>query len=150
MIDETKAFKGLQGQASISCPSGSGADYITIQLEDRLSGCRMTEIRIKYADFAKALTGLGNVACEFDLYTANIGKRREVKEERVCVPRVGFEQREAHAAEAVAVYNVDGWTGRVRDALNQHRRVQSTDKGTWYRVSYVRFVDDDDQQEEVN
>ena len=143
MIDEMKAFKRLQGQVSISCPAGPGADYITIQLEDDQSRCRVTEIRIKYGDFARALTGLGNVACEFDLYVGNVGKRREVKEERVCIPRVGFGEREAAAAEAVAVYNVDGWTGRVQDALNQHRRVQSTDDGTWYRVGYVRFVDDD-------
>jgi len=144
MIDETKAFKGLQGQASISCPSGSGADYITIQLEDRLSGCRVTEIRIKYADFARALTGLGNVACEFDLYTANIGKRREVKEERICVPHVGFAYFEKAAADAVMALNVDGWIGRPKDALNQHRLIERTEEGRWYRVSYVRFVDDDD------
>ena len=46
--------------------------------------------------------------------------------------------------------NVDGWIGRLEDAVNQHRFIKRTEEGRWYRVSYIRFVDDDDQQEEVN
>ena len=143
MIDETKAFKDLQGEVTIGCPVGPGADYITIQLEDDQSMCRVTEIRIKYKDFAKALTGLSHVACEFDLYTKNVGKRREVKKERVCVPCVGFARREKAAADAVMALNVDGWIGRLEDAVNQHRFIERTEEGRWYSVSYVRFVDDD-------
>ena len=136
-------MKTLPGSISISRPGGSEkCDYISIRFTEEGSRIQFLEARVKYADFAQAITGLVSdcelVLCELNL----VGQKREHKTEQVFVPDCPYDEREEVAAQAVAAYEVDGWTGRVEDALNHHKRNNSTasEKGALYRVVFVRWV----------
>jgi len=139
----------MKGSISISRPIGFGIgnriDYIQIELEDEASHTRFVTVRVKYADFAKAVTGLG-VDCEFDFRPDHVGQRYEVKRELVFIPGTDFSREKREKAAKVAVGNAesDGWCGRVKDALNHHNFRKREDDGNWYEVTFTRFVAQED------
>lgn len=102
----------------------------------------MIEVNISLEEFAAALTGLAGQACDFTIYDAPVGKKREVK--NVVVKRPGFGQssdrsgeRMAMARRAAVEYLVDGWdVDRPDDLFNHHHWVGMDDVS----VTRVRYV----------
>jgi len=138
----------LNGNISISRVSGA-EDFISIRLEEELSGITFTEIRLSFEAFAKAITGQSGIKGELTFNNIlNVGKTLETKEEicEIFYPK-GCEygdKRIETTKEALKVYEIDGWAASLTDALNHHRRVNYTDvaEGTVYRVkvSFKRYV----------
>lgn len=130
----------LTGEFRISRPYGDGCDYISVEITDKSSGIQFLHTRVKYADFALALTGSG-AECEYELRGAeNVGKTKEVKHEEVFVPKSDFGKRRTAAMAAVKALESDGWIGRVSNALNHHRQVRNEEGGTVYDVTYTRLA----------
>jgi hypothetical protein len=143
----------LPGRITISRPScGNGDKYISISIDDDRSGCMVVEARVPLDGFAEALTGLGCVACEIEVFPkAPIGKVREVKTEAVPwegYTRDGFaigspkpDTDGGKAAEALRPFEVDGWVGETRDLFNSHRDCRTVDGREARLVTFVRFVE---------
>lgn len=131
----------MRGRLEIYTPRTSkGESWVEIHVEDEKSGIQFLTVCVDYHEFARALTGHGSQECSFgfnDLH--NVGKRREIKEVVVKVPEHDYLDRDVVAAAAVNEHEIDGWMGRVKDAQNHHRHAG----GRAYRVTYIRFVDED-------
>jgi len=70
----------FEGRVSFSRPMGYGNDYISIQLECKNSNVEFVEARISLEDFAKALTGQGDLPMTFQTRGLElVGKIREQK-----------------------------------------------------------------------
>jgi hypothetical protein len=134
----------LMGELRISRPYGDGCDYISVEITDKSSGVQFLSARVKYADFALALTGSG-AQCKFKLRGADlIGMIYETKHEEVFVPNFAFKERDATAKKAVEALESDGWIGRVSNALNHHRHIRNEKDGAVYDVIYSRYVDNEE------
>lgn len=135
----SKTLQNAEGSISITRPSyGDEREFIEIALTDKLSGSEFCSVRILLDDFARALTGLGHVACRFDFHPAVVGMKYEHKTERVKRPTDYVERgadRERVAREAFAPFEVDGWRGRVDDLFNSHRHA-----GDGSMVTFTRHV----------
>ena len=129
----------MKVKATISIHRFSGSSSgISITLRDEVSGCEFFRGEMNAEDFGNAVTGLSEQPIEGNLATANVNKKREVKEEVVPYQN-GYQsdQKEAkRKQEALAPFEVDGWRGRKDDLGNQHRGT-----GNGYRVTFIRFVD---------
>lgn len=136
-----------KGHISIGRPSGDAScDYISIEIGDELSGIEFVEARVKYAEFAKLMTGL-YVDCEIITRGLHlVGMIQEHKTVEVFMPDGEYHTQEERAKAAIEPHEVDGWDGSFRDALNHHNRVKDkrVDNGGWYRVGFVRHVEPTD------
>ena len=115
-------------------------DSVCIELTDESSGTRVVEVEMTVENFGNAITNLALQPCEFQWYPeAPVGKVRETKTEIIQMPEGASyaKDREALAKAAIAPFEVDGWVGYWRDALNHHRHTD----GTMYSVGFHRFVD---------
>lgn len=121
----------MKGNITISRPRPS--DYIQIEFGDELSGRRFLRARVKLADFAEALTGLGYVDCEFDLTPNEVGKKREIKIERIQVD--GYSFTDEQKTVILAPYEVDGWVAQRLNLGDHHKRFNGG-----YNVTFIRFV----------
>jgi len=130
----------LRGNISISAPYGSGVDYIQIEFIDESSHTRFLRATMSYEDFTRALTGRGEIPCEFSLTAGRVGFIHQHKSEQVFIPDGEFATRKERAAEAVKAIEMDGWIGRGEDALNQHRLTKRENQGAWYSVTFVRYI----------
>ena len=131
------------GKITISRPHDGTYDnqQMRIELIDAGNSICLGEVRMHLGDFAEALLGLGHVDCEFDLDTSRVGLIAERKTIDVYVPDGPFSERQERARQAVAAYEVDGWQGRISDALNHHRRKTTLAVGgALYSVSFERLV----------
>jgi len=134
----------MEGNISIFRPIGNECDYIEIELVDKSSFIHFLRARVKYADFAKALTGQRELPCEFELRGSElVGMRREHKTEKVFVPSGGYATIRQRATAAVEALEVDGWKGYVSDALNHNKLLECSKNGDWMSVSYVRHINQD-------
>lgn len=130
----------LPGTLTISHPSGGGSDYIEIRVEDAKSGITFLELQVSLEAFTHAITGRASQDCTLELRGLdNLGKRREVKHERVPYTRVYGEYEQLAKAKALAPFEVDGWRGYAGDLGNHHKGNDTTG----YSVSFTRFVDAD-------
>lgn len=125
----------LAGQMTISRPQGStGGEYINLAFVDGLSRVQFLEVRVPLASFAEALTGLAYVPVDLEVRGLDrIGMTREHKTERV--PFLG----RGRADEAIAPFEIDGWTGSRRDYENHHKSIR-TDEGEFQAISFERHV----------
>ncbi len=128
----------LPGKISIGRPSGDGCDYISIYMTDESSGVRFVEVRVPYAGFAQALTGMGYVDCSFETRgTHLIGSTFEHKE--MVIPHTAsyrLDRNDTAKLDALLVpYEIEGWKGDRSDLVNGHR---SSPEGQ--RVNFRRYV----------
>ena len=140
---------GLAGKLTISRPSSFGGDdYISITVQDELSGSEIVEVRVGMAEFTRALTAFANQPCTVDIGAPEFaGSVRQHKMEAVRVrTRYGNtpEERKAVEDEALLPFEVDGWTARRSDLSNSHRIVQWGHNGdpgfNTYSVTFTRSV----------
>lgn len=111
----------MDGQITISRPSSYGdEEYVEISVVDESSRVEFVEIRVKLADFARCVTGMGHTAMTFGVRGLHlVGTRIETKTE--VVPRPSFGANAAEIAFALVPFEVDGWKGDVSDLTNGHR-----------------------------
>jgi len=118
-------------------------DYIRIALLDSKSSVEFLSVEISLENFAKCITGMANCPVQFGIRaTDKIGKQLEVKHEVIEVPDDHLMRESPGEIEkALAPYEVDGWKGRSRDALNFHNRVSENK----YKVCFFRWVDSEEK-----
>jgi hypothetical protein len=147
-------MKTLPGSISIVRRTGFEGETIVIELTDGMSRTRMLEVQMQMLDFARAVTGVGEMPCEFRLGNTELaGWTRDVKHEQVTIEYGTFEPTSAQVDEALAPFEVDGWKASHRwgdDMGNHHRMVFKPGDGyrmaavsirrETYRVVFVRFL----------
>ena len=108
----------------VSRSSGRDDDQeVHLQLTDEVSGCRVLEVNMSLAEWAKA-TFSSSGSGTMEIYdAAPLGKKREVKEELVPVPEFSSGDK-GWADAALKTFEVDGWVGRKDDLFNHHKRVE--------------------------
>ena len=143
----------LPGEITISRPSGTDDEYISIKIECAKSHVQFVEARVLLAAFARALTGR-SVDCTLEVRGLDkVGMRYEHQRLLVWVPDGPWGEREARAKAAVELCEVDGWKGRVEDALNHHNRRSQMDRSDQqadlhaYEVFFSRHVPDEEPAE---
>lgn len=125
----------LEGSIHIGRPQGDHCDYISIEITDETSHVRFVDARIKYADLTLALTGQ-IVPVTFELRgTHLVGSQAEHKTENVPWDRCLMSP--ITSSQALAPFEIDGWTGDISDLTNRHRHQPD---GT-QRVTFRRHVD---------
>jgi hypothetical protein len=112
---------------------------ISITLTDETSRTRFLEVRMTPRDFANALTGQGEVSVEFDLRAQHVGKKLEVKAEKI--PVSGYAPPADEIDRLLLEYEVDGWMASTEDFHNHHRYGTNKDGSSYYAVSLVRYVE---------
>lgn len=117
------------------------ASPIRIEITDEISGITFLEVRMSLEGFANALMSHSYENCGFTLRAQNVGKKRELKEEKVPISKEdrytrGNQESEV-AKRILAPYEVDGWMARESDLFNHHRRNQDDTQ----TVSFHRFVE---------
>lgn len=127
-----------KGFITISRPVGQG-EYISITIGDCNSGIEFVELNIDLDWFTKAITGQTHVlgaltVKELDL----VGKKREHKTELINVTNIDYGDKLA-LKQAMEVFHLDGWKGRIDDMSNGHKRVRKGDK-TFQEVVFIRYV----------
>ncbi len=137
-----------KGKISISRPHGHNCDYIQIRVKDVNSLVPFVDVQIKYADFTRALTGQGEIDCEFETRWLDLlGTIRENKTEVVLIPaRKTRNERSVNRQiirNAIAAHEVNGWRGDDDDAKNFHRYVRDDKEsgGKYFNISFVRYVE---------
>jgi hypothetical protein len=133
----------LNGELIITRPQGNmTSDHVSITVTDKASRFPILKAMMSHEAFSRALGSQGQ-ACQIEFYdTAPIGKQREHKSINVLIPS-GYQNREENARKAMFEYEVDGWKGRLDDALNHHTAVKMTDDGTYHRVVFTRYTDEE-------
>ena len=138
-------LKGSMRMMRTSC--NVEEDYLSIEVEDELSGIQFLKVKMPLGSMADLLTSR-TAECEFEARAwHNVGKKRETKREKVFIPGniYDLKKRLEAADEAVKKFNVDGWRGDVRDAVNHHNRcakgVEDGVDGEYYSVRFTRFVE---------
>ncbi len=126
--------------------SNLDSDHMRIRIEDDNSRIHFLEARLSIEDFTLALTGRGYIDCVFELRgVEHVGKILETKQEHVFVEDGDFGQRENRVRVAIAPFEIKGWTGHDRDAMNHHRQNNMIPcpegiEGLWYAVTFHRHV----------
>ncbi len=125
----------MKGQLSINrvyCSHGD--DYMSIRIEDCLSGVVFTEVEISLEGFARALSAEGNIDCDFTLRGIDlVGKKREVKTCKIPQPDIFSEEI---TENAIGERESDGWEARREDLENRHNFT----KDGHIEVVFTRFV----------
>ena len=122
----------------------TGRDFIQMRLEDEESGCAVFDVELSIENFGNAITGLGDIPCEFRvLGVERVGKRAEHKTVEVFLGDGTRSNEDSRIRDAVAKHEANGWRGRDADLKNRHKfvRRQEGTGGAWYDVDYTRFVD---------
>ena len=101
-------------------------------------GAWLLDIRVPLENFARAVTGLGHLSCEYDLNErCPIGKIKEIKYEKIQAPAYARpEDREIVTRYLLSPFEVDGWKGTGDDLYNSHKR-----KDGMATVAFYRYVD---------
>lgn len=151
----------LHCDISIHVSHGGGEYFPRVTIRDRLSGVVVLEAEMTMEDYAKAvLTNLHSVPCEVYFNdSGDVGKKCERKDEVVWVPdskSFKDDARLRNAEKHLKPFEVDGWVGSASDACNHHNFVRrppparcQEDRGSWYRVSFHRFVEATDADREA-
>jgi hypothetical protein len=112
---------------------------IYIQIEDDLSGVTFLKVQLSLENFAKMITGLGYIDCDFELGGLDkVGAKREHKEEIIPVPNnFSFREDTDLIDKYMKIYEVDGWLGRREDFDNNHNRVKGKSA---FEVNFTRWI----------
>jgi len=115
-------------------------DYMTIEINDEVSGIRIATVKMSLLEFANTMTrlpGLGTVEVAID---APIGFKKETKNVHVDVGPP-HKTTKTSIRTVVKKHEIEGWIGNDSDAQNHHRQVSDRSKLNTYSVSYHRYVD---------
>lgn len=139
----------MRGKITISQPHtnipkahvNAQGDYVHIRVEDETSHIAFLDLEMSVIDFAYAIMGRAHQECTFTLRNlANVGKKLEVKRERVPYVRkfdIGSMAETAAKIEALKPFEIDGWKGSADDLGNWHNGNETEG----YLVHFRRYVD---------
>ena len=118
-----------------------GGDFVSLELEDTVSGVHFASAEMAMDDFAQAMFGMSR-PLDVKLRGINlIGATPENKTVFVPDVRATYSRDDAAAKAAIAPFEVDGWRGRLSDFGNHHKSTTvGGQKG--YMVIFSRFVRD--------
>lgn len=139
-------IKKVRGRISINrTTGGEKGHYITLEIKDESSRCRIIEVEIDMDVFGPLVTGASEQPCEVQVYLGcPLGKVRELKTEYIPRPDCSYQNKKEVGKVVLAPYEVDDWIGYVADLFNNHKRQSGTLDDPNYgkqAVSFHRFVD---------
>lgn len=153
-----RPFKARLTISEVHCSNGDS--YIEIEIEDKDSGCFISNIKLDHATFAKALFAHADIDGDGELLRNldKIGKAHEYKSENVefivddSTKFIMYPERyEAEISKALQEFEIDGWTARKRDIKNHHyhrHTAHNTPKRgqdvVCYSIGFDRWVDKED------
>lgn len=118
---------------------------IRFQVTDVISGEEFIEVAISPYNFAMALTGHAYLDCDFNLHADYVGKRRELKRERIAHPEGKMSFTDQERDQLLAPYCVDGWMANNPSDLGNYHNLSRLEPG--FLVTFVRFVEDSDVEQ---
>ncbi len=123
---------------------------VMIKLKDVDSQADFIEVRIGFAEFARAMTGYETVDCEFDLVTDDVGKVIETKNVLVFVSHSENLFVKSVTDDLLKPHECDGWQGNVDDLRNIGRKklARAEKAGRYQEVTFTRLVYLSEQTEE--
>ena len=133
----------MKGAITISRPScGDGSKYISIRIKDKCSRISFVDIRIGYAEFTEALTGMSEMECE--LITRglqNVGKQKETMplEFLVCPKGNPIGDRKKVAKDLAIANTPNGWTPDLYFDSQKSFYHEGTE--LWARTNIYRYVE---------
>lgn len=127
----------LEGNLTISRYQNS--DIVSVTVEDELSHTQFLRLETDLTTFAKALFGLGNCDCTFELHTDYVGLKAEHKTVEIPLPDAVSSLTGEQRTKFLAEYETDGWMARDSDLENHHNQFVRGKK--WFaRVTFFRYV----------
>ena len=113
-----------------------------INIEDQSSGKTVMRATLSPADLMLALSGKGDVDCEFTMQNVALaGTKREGKAEDICLGNRLGHLSEDEMTALLKPYEIYGWKGERSDINNSHNRFSRKDQ-RFVRVNFHRFVDE--------
>lgn len=114
-----------EGKISIGRVHSNNGEWVEITIKDETSLVEFLEVKVSLENFAKLITGLSYIDCNFQTRGLNlVGKQREYKTVIVACDGWSLKRDEEEAINAVlAPYEVDGWIGRRYDLKNSKNYV---------------------------
>lgn len=137
-------MKRVKGRISISRTlSSSKGSFITLEIKDETSRCRIIQAEIDMEVFGPLVTGASAQPCEVEVYLGcPLGQVRETKTEYIARPECNYEDKKKVGRTVLAPYEVDGWKGYVDDLFNNHKRQGPASAHAGLQaVSFHRFVE---------
>ena len=139
-------MKELPGKITINrWSSNREPQYgISIEIQDRISGCILIKVEMTLEEYALASTGLAYQPCQFSYNDSGvIGKKREIKVELVIIKGERYGEISAEAiTKAFEPYEIDGWKGSICDAKNHKNDVTLYNgPGVQRRVTFIRYIE---------
>lgn len=121
-------------------------DYISIRVEDELSGARFLGIELPLGDFSLCVTGRSGVPCKMELRELqNVGKKKESKELIFEMPECCYDDRIASARTEALRHTPEGWTANTY--YGSQDSFFAKDGKQWARTTIVRWDREPIEQE---
>ena len=141
-----------KGKITIGRPQySSGKECITIHIEDKSSHIAFLDIEMKLDEFARAITGLGYVECEFECRgLKNVGKLYEIKPFTFLMPEHNYSNRKEIAekeTERVTPYGWETYTYFSSQDSFVRKNIEGGDIEVWANTHIYRWVDKDTSDE---
>jgi len=133
-------MKKLKGNIQIGMiTGGTTPDEVDIVITDELSSCWVIQIHMTLEAWAKALANR-NQKCVFELSgSSNIGRKIETKSIAIKHPSPNsLKTSDATFAKTLKPYEVEGWSGEIRDFTNRLNYDRVTKK---YWIRFTRWVE---------
>lgn len=126
-----------KGNLSISRVEDGSKRWISLTVEDEISGIVFLKVEISLENMMMALTNVGDCDCKFELRgLVNVGKRYEHKTEMIKISNP-FYLSEEEIDKIIQPYEIEGWIARKNDIKNHHNYLSD---GT-VKVHFGRFVE---------
>ena len=133
-------MKKIPVSVHIGRPTQSGGSRrdCCIEITDKVSGCRVVNVRLTFKALAEIVLGHGEVDASGEFVLNNLGKTRESK--RVVVEWSYWTRNDPGGDKdsALKPFEVDGWIGSEYDLGNHHKSVPGMEH--CYDVGFVRWV----------
>lgn len=134
IMRDTQNILNLPARFSISRTSGNRGEFATFRITDEVSGVLIVELRADILEFGQAILGLSEQPCDVEVYVGgNLGMKAENKTEVVPFDSTKVSRKRDDndedsrdhplVREALAPFEVDGWSARVSDLFNGHRTI---------------------------
>jgi hypothetical protein len=131
----------MKGNVSIVRRTSNSGEGILIEITDEKSNVRFLQVTMDLVDFAKVITGVGYIPCDFELMGVDkVGMVFEHKKVNIPVStHKHFTEEELD--ELVGPLEVGGWVAR-RDSVNNHHNWVTQKDKKYVSVSFGRWVED--------
>lgn len=128
--------------------SNQEEDFISIEIEDSISGIPFAKIEMDTKSFGFAITGRSYMDCLFELRGIhNIGLTRETKHIEIPVKERKSQYKDEELLKIFSEYEIDGWKGSLYDIKNNNNWKRSSDDSYNVLICFSRYVKAKDEKD---